>query len=298
MNAPYSANLLRVLDLLAERSSGSLIDAERMELDQLLASLSREEQAVARAQEAQFEAAKCEVLAMFMNADRSVKISGSLRDRLLASGMSAMADAAPRSSPGSASGASSKRTPTTSPFRLRELLGWGVAAAAAVVAGVIYVNQPKPTPPIVTPPAPTIFEQRTALISQSDTKTIAWTATEDPDAKGVSGEVTWNQRLQKGFLRFKGLAVNDPAKFQYQLWIFDLGRVEPEHKSPLDQYPIDGGVFDIAAAQVDPATGDYIVPINAKLPVFNPAAFAVTIEKPGGVTVTKRERILVLGPVS
>jgi hypothetical protein len=60
---------------------------------------------------------------------------------------------------------------------------------------------------------------------------------------------------------------------------------------------VDGGVFDIAAAQKDPATGDYIVPIDAKLKVFDPGAFAVTAERPGGVVVTSRQTIQALAPV-
>ena len=36
-----------------------------------------------------------------------------------------------------------------------------------------------------------------------------------------------------------------------------------------------------------------IIPITAKLSVDEPVLFAVTIEKPGGVVVSKRERIVV-----
>ena len=134
--------------------------------------------------------------------------------------------------------------------------------------------------------------QRLALVqSESGTQTVGWTvpAGADPVAQGVSGDVVWNNRTQRGFLRFKGLAQNDPSKEQYQLWIFDSGRNDPE--------PIDGGVFDITQAERDAATGDYLVPINAKLMVRQPAAFAVTVEKPGGVVVTKKERLVVLAPV-
>ena len=43
---------------------------------------------------------------------------------------------------------------------------------------------------------------------------------------------------------------------------------------------------------VDPKTGDVIVPITARVTVREAALFAVTVEKPGGVVVSKRERII------
>lgn len=79
-------------------------------------------------------------------------------------------------------------------------------------------------------------------------------------------------------MRFKGLVANDPQVFQYQLWIFDAQRDE--------RHPVDGGVFD-----VPPGADEVIVPIHAKLPVGQPVLFAITVEKPGGVVVSDRERI-------
>ena len=104
---------------------------------------------------------------------------------------------------------------------------------------------------------------------------------DDPDAGGVTGDVIWSNHRQQGFLRFRGMAHNDSAKSQYQLWIFDAKQD--------DRYPIDGGVFDI-----DSSSGDVIVRIHAKLRVVDPAMFAVTIEKPGGVVVSDRKRLLVV----
>jgi hypothetical protein len=46
---------------------------------------------------------------------------------------------------------------------------------------------------------------------------------------------------------------------------------------------IDGGVFDA------PSTGEVVVPITARLR----ALFAVTVERPGGVVVSRREHIVV-----
>jgi hypothetical protein len=43
--------------------------------------------------------------------------------------------------------------------------------------------------------------------------------------------------------------------------------------------------------------GETIVPIQAKLKVLKPAAFAITIEKPGGVVVSTQERLPLLAVV-
>ena len=81
-------------------------------------------------------------------------------------------------------------------------------------------------------------------------------------------------------MRFRGLPANDPQQFQYQLWIFDVQQDE--------RYPIDGGVFNASA------DGDLIIPIINKLSVSAATLFAVTVEKPGGVVVSNRDRLVVL----
>jgi hypothetical protein len=49
----------------------------------------------------------------------------------------------------------------------------------------------------------------------------------------------------------------------------------------------DGGVFDVTS------TGEVVVSITAKLHVDDATLFAVTIERPGGVVVSRREHIVV-----
>lgn len=83
-------------------------------------------------------------------------------------------------------------------------------------------------------------------------------------------------------MRFRGLTANDPAKAQYQLWIFDAERN--------DAYPVDGGVFDVpenGAAYV-------VVRIDPRLSVSRATAFAITVEQPGGVVVSSRGRLPLL----
>lgn len=167
-----------------------------------------------------------------------------------------------------------------------------IAAAASIVLGVgasvwqftrpaKIVEREKlveVTPP--TPKSPTPAEGRAQLLaSATDATTLAWTATKDPNAVGATGDVVWSASAQRGYMRFQGLAVNDAKQLQYQLWIFDKDRDQA--------FPVDGGVFDVSS------TGEVIVPISAKLHVDEPVLFAVTVEAPGGVVVSKRERIVV-----
>lgn len=128
------------------------------------------------------------------------------------------------------------------------------------------------------------------LQSLPGTIEIAWKPLPDETCQGTcSGEVIWNNELQQGYMTFKGLAANDPATFQYQLWVFDASQ----------KHPVDGGVFDIAegSAKVN-SRGEVVVPVVAKIRVDSPQAFAVTIEKPGGVVVSDQKRIATLAPVS
>ena len=57
-------------------------------------------------------------------------------------------------------------------------------------------------------------------------------------------------------------------------------------------------MFDVDSTDLDKATGDVIVPIRAKLHVVDPKIFAVTVEKPGGVVVSSRDRIALLAKTS
>jgi anti-sigma-K factor RskA len=164
-------------------------------------------------------------------------------------------------------------------------LGWIAAAAAAVLAVFGWTRSPGVVEKIqvvevAAPPprAPTPGERRTELLAQApDVKTIGWSATPDPAANGATGDVVWSESRQQGYMRIRGLAANDPKAAQYQLWIFD-GKRDQAH-------PVDGGVFDV----VD---GEVVVPIRAAIQVFEPKLFAVTVERPGGVVVSRRERIV------
>ncbi len=124
-----------------------------------------------------------------------------------------------------------------------------------------------------------VAARKALLASAGDVKTLSWTATADDAARGAGGDVVWSPSKQEGYMRFTGLAANDPTKLQYQLWIFDKDRD--------DKYPVDGGVFDVGP------DGEVVIKISPKLRVNEPVLFAVTVEAPGGVVVSKRERIVV-----
>ena len=123
-----------------------------------------------------------------------------------------------------------------------------------------------------------------------------WTPTKDAAVVGeVTGEIIWDEATDEGYMTIGGLEVNDPSEFQYQLWIFDTTRRQgdlPQFAGPFDglltQRPIDGGVFDITE------TGEVVIPIDSKILVQNGIAFAVTVEPPGGVVVSDRDRIPLL----
>jgi hypothetical protein len=177
-------------------------------------------------------------------------------------------------------------------------LGWLVAAACLALALASWLSRSAPqaqhvpalpsavAPPPAPPPPPSILAQRATLLATAkDVVRVDWSATKDASATGASGDVVWSNAEQRGYMRFRGLAPNDPAQRQFQLWIFD--------RSQDARFPIDGGVFD-----VDAATGEVIVPITAKIRVTQPTLFAVTVEKPGGVVVSKREHIVLTAAVS
>ncbi len=241
----------RMLDLLADQALEGLTAAEAAELARLL------EANPGFDAEAFDKAASAATLAM-MTADEPMPAH--LRTAIAASGKRLVE--ANRATLGSASQSWWAKS------------GWFAAAACLALAVTAWWPRDAEIPPA---------EVRAALIAEAPADLIQWpwTATEDPAANGATGDVVWSNSKQQGFMRFAGLAPNDPTREQYQLWIFDKDRPA--------ETPVDGGVFD-----VDPATGEVVIAIDPKVRVTDATMFAVTVEKPGGVVVSKRERIPVL----
>ncbi|MEO8649659.1 MAG: anti-sigma factor [Acidobacteriota bacterium] len=169
-------------------------------------------------------------------------------------------------------------------------MGWAVAAAACIVllANLWLTrvsNSPadrvQNQPVIVTPDESTPERQRQKLIETAPDVLVASVGAGNvANLKDISGDIVWSDSKQAGYMRFRGLPVNDKSKETYQLWIFD------ETQDP--KTPIDGGTFDIDQ------NGEAVIPINAVLKARNPKMFAVTVEKPGGVVVSNRAKIVAL----
>ena len=85
-----------------------------------------------------------------------------------------------------------------------------------------------------------------------------------PEAVAIA---VWNPLKQEGTLKVEKLPALAGGQ-DYQLWI-----VDPQYPNP-----VDGGVFT-----VDPNTGDQRLTFKANQPVKSIAAFAVTLERKGGV---------------
>lgn len=159
----------------------------------------------------------------------------------------------------------------------RARAGWLAAAAAA--AAWLLVPSPLARPGAPPPAAvPSVAALRDSLLAAPGVVRVDWGESADPAARGAVGDVVWDPATQRGVMRFVGLAPNDPRLAQYQLWIVDAERDA--------RYPVDGGVFDVAGE------GEILIPIRARLPVSRPTLFAVTLEKPGGVVVSGRERLV------
>lgn len=161
-----------------------------------------------------------------------------------------------------------------------QMMGWYVAAACLLLAALGWwprlsqTSEPK-----------NLFELREKLLAEAtDAIKTDWKPTNYQGAGNIGGDVVWSNARQQGFMRFTGMPAMDPKVSEYQLWIFDANQDE--------KFPIDGGVFD-----VDRETGEVIVRINAKLKVSQPRLFAITIEKPGGVVVSKRDPIVAIAKV-
>lgn len=167
-------------------------------------------------------------------------------------------------------------TPKVLDMGKREYTAWVAMAASLLLAFTLWMTRGDTR---LVPRDSALADRRELLRSASDILQVSWDGGKTPFDAPVEGDVVWSNKNQAGYMRFVGMPKNDPRVEQYQLWIIDPAR---------DDEPIDGGVFDINS------DGEAIVPIHAKLQVLKPAAFAITIEKPGGVVVSTQERLPLL----
>jgi anti-sigma-K factor RskA len=167
-------------------------------------------------------------------------------------------------------------------------LGWAAAAAACIALAInIWMTRIQPPPQAKIPEQVeqlTPGQMRQKMIDAGgDMIRAKWTVGTDKDVKEIAGDIVWSDAKQAGYMTFHGLPANDAGKQTYQLWIFD------ETQDP--KTPIDGGTFDMSD------NGDVVIPVSAKLKASKPKMFAVTVERPGGVVVSKREKIAAIAKV-
>ena len=273
----------RIDELLAERATQGLGRSDAGELESLLESSPRADVDGFDLAAAALNLAMIPEVEPMPASVRARVLDRARRESIL---RGSIVDAAPSRSLASVADLAEERTrrepPASEPPAARTpWIPW-LAAAAALALAVAgwWPRAEAPTGVEVAGPPPI-----EAVESAADAVRWAWTGTEDAavgDAGEVGGEVVWSRAEQRGFMRISGLAVNDPNVEQYQLWIFDKARDE--------RYPVDGGVFDVAAD----GDGEVLVPIDAKVGVDEAYLFAITVERPGGVVVSSRERIALL----
>ncbi|MCW5769685.1 MAG: anti-sigma factor [Phycisphaeraceae bacterium] len=267
----------RLLDLMCDQATIGLSDAERAEFNALLSEFPELndgsfERAAAAADLAYSLGAPVESMPAHLM--RSIQAEG---ERIVA-GMGR-----------SSQSAGPLKFTTSRPARSDSLrmAGWLAAAAALVLAAIGWLRPAAPalTPDVIPPVAHTYPAQvrQQLLASATDAVLIKMADWDNPEQPGVTGDVVWSEAKQTGFLRLSGLKPNDPTIEQYQLWIVDSRGMGQR---------ISGALFD---AKPDPATGEVIVQIEPRIATLGAAAFALTIEPPGGVWVSDMTRRVVIG---
>lgn len=261
----------RLLELLADREVGSLATDDRAELDTLLG-----EHPEADDGSMEFAA----VAAMLAALGTVEEMPAAVRSRVMGEIDQERVGRAPAGA--AAGGRPELRLTGGESDRSRASWvvwgGWLAAAACLVIAAFAVLNRPaSPTPPAELPAALAMEE---FLESAPDVRTAEWSAWDNPEIPGVQGRVIWSEAAQKGYMTFEGLAVNNPAEEQYQLWIIDERGMEQR---------ISGAIFNCSVQN-----GVEVVEIDPGIEVKNAAAFAVTIEPPDGVWVSDMSRRVVI----
>jgi hypothetical protein len=171
-------------------------------------------------------------------------------------------------------------------------LGWAAAAAACIaLAANIWMTRFQPNEQVKVQPTPAASPRPSTpdeMLAQFESTTpdlvrANWAPGNVKEMRDVTGEVVWSDEKQAGYLRIRGLAVRTAPEYCYQLWIFD----KVQDKAT----PIDGGIFDVNSE------GEIIIPITTKIPAQGPTMFALTIERHGGVVVSKRDKIAAIAKV-
>jgi anti-sigma-K factor RskA len=134
----------------------------------------------------------------------------------------------------------------------------------------------------------TIAEQREQLLASAPDVLHLRLVNSDSGAvaREPGGDIVWSNGQQMGYLRLQGLASDEPAQRQYQLWIIGGDASSNDF--------INGGMFFVGRN-----TGELIVPIHADHFVQMPKMFLISVEPLGGgdaLTTSLLAKADVLGP--
>lgn len=143
------------------------------------------------------------------------------------------------------------------PQRRFNWLPWAIAACLALACSYLVAERRGLQSRI------TSLQQRD-LFSQVQIASLSSKLQNAPNANAV---VVWDEKKQKGVLKVTQLPANDPNR-DYQLWL-----VDSRYKDP-----VDGGVFHVSN------DGEMSVPFKPNAPVRDAKAFAISLERKGGVT--------------
>ena len=176
-----------------------------------------------------------------------------------------------------------KRAGSSMALGRRELFAWFAAAACLVIASVVLFgrgNTDFKSEELIASATQAELDLFLNDSSDQDVLEIKLNNGNSSLAKNASATVYWNRKLKRGFLEIDGLAANNSNDEQYQLWVIDKVR-------GIEDRP-NAGVFDIASA------GKNVFTFRSELEVFDAQGFAITVEKPGGVSKSDLSQVALL----
>ncbi len=282
----------RLYQLLGSHVTEGLTAEERHELDQL-------EQELGLSDEKQKFELTASALDLAMTKNVDVELPDELRDKLLLKAGEFFGNPdTSEQSPQRPDWAGDIPLPNRLPNRstnvekkgsgLREALAWFVALAATGAFCLLYFGNgiENRVPSVSQKTAEEILAEKFAEVDASrDISSTDWLDVENKVVpEDVKGRVVWSGAIQKGYMIFNNLPINDPKVEQYQLWIFDTDTAQ--------EVPVDGGVFDVTNAE------EMKVAFKAAHTVNQAVQFAVTIEEPGGVQRSDRSRLPIVAVVA
>jgi len=267
VNTPSSSSPLnvRTVELLAERAISGISDSEKAELAALLAESGRDD-------DFSFDLAAALIETVYLDPAEIVQMPPGAAARLNAVGLHW---AAQRSTGSNKPGLLDQPASTESlPFvatKRSTFLPWAIAACATIAAVSLWMRHGQ------TPSAG--GDVQSVIAAASDATTLIWKDWDNPEIPGVKGSVVWSESKQTGVMKFTGLPKNDPAKSQYQLWIIDSRGMNQR---------ISGAIFNAVS------DGSIEIVVRPQIAVKSAAAFAITIEEPGGTWVSEMKRRVVI----